>query len=200
MYCSKCGKENNENSLFCEECGEKLHSTNSTKEAIQNTGVTIKKGFDFCKKKWLFFKKLSPKLIGVTLIALTLAITLCVSILHKSDEDRIIELTNTLAVSINEGDYEKMITCFEPSTQKQMDALLNASSSLLGSVDLKTLWSFGAVEMSQNEKIYITVYDITVKKNSATADISFSFDEGKDDAIGTVQLVKIKGKWYFKEF
>lgn len=200
MYCSKCGKENNENCMFCEECGEKLHSTNSIKDTIQKARVTIKKGLDFCKKNGLFFKRLSPKMIGAALVALALAIALCVTILHKSDEDKIIELTNTLAASINEGDYEKMITCFEPATQNQMDALLNAGSLLLGSVDIESIWSIGAVEMSQNAEIYINIYDITVKKNSATADISFSFDEGKDDAIGTVQLVKIKGKWYFKEF
>ena len=203
-FCSKCGKENNDNSLFCEECGEKLYGTNSAEVTLQKfiqfVNAIIKKGLDFCKKKGLLFKQLSPKKIGVGIIALSLVVTLCVTSLNKSDEDKIIELTNALAISINEGDYKKMIACFEPSAQNQMNALLNVGSSLLGSVDLKDLWSLGAVGMSQDEDVYISVYDITVEKDTASADISFSFDEGKSDAIGTVELVKLNGKWYFKNF
>lgn len=204
MYCSNCGKENNENSLFCGECGEKLHSSNSVESNIQKNTQLInsitEKGVDFCKEKWVFFKKLSPKKIGVGIMVLVLVVTLCVTIFHKSDEDKIIELTNELAVSLNEGDYEKMIACFEPSAQNQMNALLNAGSSLFGSVDLKDLWTLGAVGMSEDEDVYIAIYDISVEKDTASADISFSFDEGKSDAIGTVELVKLNGRWYFKNF
>ena len=202
MYCSKCGKENNECSLFCEECGKKLYGNNSAKVTIQKiiqlTNPLIKKTIDFFGEKCVFFKKLSPKKIGVGIILLTLVFTLCFTVFHKSDEDKIIELTNTLAISINEGDYEKMIACFEPSAQNQMNALLNVGSSLLGSINLKDLWSLGAVGISEDEDVYISVYDITVEKDTASADISFSFDEGKDNAIGTVELVKLDGRWYFK--
>ncbi len=211
MYCSKCGKENEDGSLFCSECGKNLHITSHAKviinKAIPLVNSLINNGIRFIKKKTCFFEKIPKKLIVAIATAIVLVITLCITIFHKSDENKIIELTNELAYSINIGDYEKMISCFEPSAQNQTNALLNVGSSLLGSlssllgsIDLKDMWTLGAVGMSANEEVYICIYDITINKDTATADISFSFDEGKSDAIGTVGLIKIKGDWYFKNF
>lgn len=38
MYCSKCGKENNNTSKFCKNCGEQLE-----KEQVQNTNIANNK-------------------------------------------------------------------------------------------------------------------------------------------------------------
>lgn len=211
MYCPKCGKENDSDTLFCTACGEKIQDkTNlintAAQKVVESTRPIVEKTAVYIKGKSGIMPKLSFKKIALAAIILLLMIVLCFVIFQKSDEEKIIELTNELAASMNESDVEKMIGCFEPAVQKQFNAILNTSGSLgfsgLGlSLNLKDMWTLGTGVMSgYHGEIYISIHDIEIDGDTATADISFSFDEGKKDSVGTVDLVKIKGKWYFKEF
>ena len=210
MYCPRCGKENDNDTLFCTACGEKIQDrSNPINSAVQKVTKSarpiVEKTAVYIKEKSDIIPKPSFKKILISAAVLLLAVALCFIIFHKSDEEKIMELTNELAISLNESDVEKMIECFEPAVQKQFSAILNTSGSLgfsgLGlSLDLKDMWTLGTGLMSGGEDIYISVHKLTINDDKATADISFSFDEGKPNAIGTVDLVKIKGKWYFKEF
>ncbi len=183
---------------------DRIHINEMSKKAIENitksANLLVKSSLKFCKEKSGFMESLSFKKLGIVVITLLVFITLTVVVFQKKDEDKIIELTNTLAAALNEGDYQKMITCFEPSAQNKINAISNIGSSIIGYGDLSAYWSLGALEMSKREKVYINIYDIAVDKNTASEKISFSVDEGKNNAIGTVNLIKINRKWYFKEF
>ncbi len=140
------------------------------------------------------------RLIGVLLGVLVLLLTtflVCYLVFHKTDEEKIYDLAETLEEGLNEGDFDKTIGCFQPSTQKEVHALMNAASGLLGSADLKDLWAIGQAEMAAKKKISVNVYSIEVNGDTAIADISIEdvFGESRSEML----LVKIKGKWYFSD-
>ena len=87
---------------------------------------------------------LAKRAIAVVLPAIIVIVSVLFVAFHKSDEDKIMSLTNELAVALNEGDSEKMLACFEPSVQAQMKSLMGLGSDLSG-VNLWDLWSLVSV-------------------------------------------------------
>lgn len=144
---------------------------------------------------------LVKRMIAVVLPAIIVIVSVLFVAFHKSDEDKIMSLTNELAVALNEGDSEKMLACFEPSVQAQMKSLMGLGSDLSG-VNLWDLWSLGSVGISnssKDSKLYITVYDISIKDDTtAEADIAIDYGKMGDDR-DLMKCVKIDGKWYFAE-
>ncbi len=207
MFCQKCGKELPIDSLFCSNCGEPLNNSSIIAEPSVNEIKKSAKSFNFnfslilnyLKTMWLKFTNLPRKKIIAILLIFVFSLSLLYPILHKSNTEKIMELTNELAIAINEGDYEKMLSCFEPAYQKEVNLLMETTSSLLGVVDLKDVWAVGAINMSGNYETFIRIYDLDIDDDTAVMKLSIEFhrDLTMQEDVGIAELVKIDGDWYF---
>ena len=117
-------------------------------------------------------------------------------VFHKSDEEKIIDLADNLSIALNEGDFEKMLECFEPKYRNQLNAIMNSASSLIGFIDLKDIWTLGSTGLS-DEEVQITINNISINNNQASAEISLNGGIYGSETT-PVDLVKTNGKWYFK--
>ena len=197
MFCPKCGNEIQENQNFCGKCGAKVETIQSS--AANGATNASEKASTTASQKTNGKKKAPFIIVGVAVI-LVIALVATFAF-HKSDEDKILSLTSELAVSLNEGDSQKMLSCFEPSVKKQMEAIMGAGSDLAG-IDIWDLWSLGSIGMSNsgdNSGLYITVYDISITSDT-TASVDLSIDYGTmGQDREKVKCVKIDGNWYFSD-
>lgn len=207
-FCKKCGAEIRGEAAFCHSCGFKIADDISLPpeaNSILNSAVsgsTIKKVGIFEKIKNYFTLK---KCIAL-LLAILLIIPVSGFLFYKSDEEKIFDLVNNLGQAMTEGDFEKTIECLEPQAQNQMKALMNIGSAVSGNylkgVSLQDLWSLGSISMSnssEGSKLVFTVHRLEfIDENTAELELSVSCDS-PSAKHGILEVIKIDGKWYFKE-
>ncbi len=182
MFCANCGRQLSADAVFCDRCGQQSGTVAVTAPVV-NRASSSRRG-------------VGTKSVVVAIVAVLL-VAVAFLIFHQSDEEKILSLAGTLEESLNEGDFEKMIGCFEPSVQNEVRVMMDTASALIGSVDLKDLWTIGSTEMSHNDSIMVNVYRIEVDGETAVADIGIEYGSREDRE--DIELVKIKGKWYFKD-
>lgn len=205
-FCKNCGAEINDEAYFCHSCG-----LNTADDLIK---PSIKKSSAFSQILAVIskislpakFKKiLNWKSAVAVLIVIIFTVSSSFALFHKSDEDKIFALVNNLGEAMTEGDFEKMLECFEPKAQSQMEALMNIGSavggSYLGGADLRDLWSLGSIDMAGNakdSKLVFTVHRLEfIDKTTAELELSASCD-APTASHGVMRVIKIDGKWYFE--
>lgn len=208
-FCRKCGTEIKEGAFFCHSCGFKItddliqpvDASNKTSWAIKNHFSFISKFFSPAKLK----KFLNWKSTVVLSVAIMLIVSFAVVFFHKSDEEKIFSLVNNLGEAMTEGDFEKLLECFEPKSQSQMEAFMNIGSAIggnyLGGADLRDIWSLGSIGMageSDDSKLVFTVHRLDfIDKDTAELELSASCDS-PSASHGVLKVIKIDGKWYFE--
>lgn len=207
-FCKKCGNEIREGAAFCHSCGFKISDdislspeANSILNSEFSSSVIKKVGIAEKIKSFFTLKKCIALLLAIVLV-----IPVSGLIFYKSDEEKIFDLVNNLGESMTEGDFEKMIECFEPKAQNQMKALMNIGSAIggnyLGGADLQDLWSLGSIQMadsSNGSKLVFTVHRLEfIDENTAELELSASCDS-PSAKHGVMKATKIGSKWYFKE-
>ncbi len=192
------GTEIQNEETYCQNFGESDEQSITENENINSNFLNSPPEIEHkavVKLKRVFTIK---RLIIIILSAIVITSLLCL-FFQKRDEENILSITNELAIALNEGDYQKMVSCFEPSAQSAIKSTMDLGSDLFGT-DLWNLWSLGSIGLSnsgKNSKIYITVYDLSITSDTtATADISIDYST-KDKDRNSVKYVKINGKWYF---
>lgn len=207
-FCKKCGSEIRGGAVFCHSCGfniaenipqpSELNSTINpviSSSIIRNVGILGKIKHFFTLKKCI-----------ALLVAILLTISTSGLLFYKSDEEKVFKLVNNLGKAMTEGNFEDMIECFEPKAQSQMKAIMNIGSAIggdyLGGADLQDLWSLGSIQMadsSKDSKLVFTVHSLEfIDKNTAKLELSASCDS-PSARHGIMKVIKIDGKWYFKE-
>lgn len=130
MYCRKCGRKNNDNSRFCAGCGGLLSKkTSIVKKGIEVTGDIAKDVVKESVKKGhsVVFK------IGIasSLMALIIALANYYFTYMVSTPDGVVK---TFMEATDKMDYNTMVSCFDPSTQKMVSIGGNLTMGFISSV------------------------------------------------------------------
>jgi len=186
MFCPQCGTRNFDNARFCVNCGAAVCLPSAISSAAAKKAA--RKSFSL------------KKFISVTLF-LAVAVTAGVWVYQKmneSDEDIIERRLQTFATAYSDGDFDKLVSCFDPKTKILLKSTAGIGSKLLGLnvADLFGLLMTVAPRLTpEDTTIEITVHKITFTSDTeAEADITFRFGEQKDSI--TLDMIKKGWNWY----
>ncbi|MCD3298109.1 zinc ribbon domain-containing protein, partial [Clostridium botulinum] len=99
MFCSKCGTENDDSSVYCSKCGKKLKKQDSTnKNKILGLFKKVISNLDKVAESLLKDKKKLCISLGIMLAIIILNIGICV---HRNNKD-----INTFKKAFNAAKYE----------------------------------------------------------------------------------------------
>ena len=197
MFCANCGATLAANARFCAMCGRQVVYPTPTSSAspmnpnpfqgLPQSNYPVKTS------------KASPlkKIIAVILV-LVVAVT-GFAIFNKSDEQRITDRIHTLEAAYNEGDTNKLVSCFDRQTQMELKAVIKIGSSVLG-VDVSDLFRV-AVGLSptlssftgDDTTVSINIKEIRVTGKTAQVDVSFRVGAESQDC--TFPMIKSGMSW-----
>lgn len=169
MYCHKCGTKNEATNLFCQNCGEKLVTTegvksNAASQVATNLGTeAVKAGVKVVKKG----HKLAFK-IGITasVFAVIIALVNYYFSYMVSTPDGVVK---TFMTASDELDYNTMVSCFDPTTQDLTsiggDMVMNFIGASTGfNIDFDTATTitsaFGSEMVTEEEKCNATNFKV----------------------------------------
>ncbi len=184
-------------------------NSETQKQAGQPTGTNaLEENFIRANPLKTQTKKPLKKLI-VIFVIIAVAVASVFVLVHKSDEDMIIDCINNFAAAYNEGDSDKLIDCLDKTTQAEVKAYLNIGSSLLGTFGVSgvdsdaiwSLWSAGARMLSDSGQGFnIKIYKISfTDKTTAEVDLAAANSKTESEDRTTFTMVKESGKWYIKD-
>ena len=209
MYCTKCGKQNEDNAKFCVACGEKLDGTQGQSTAYQ-MGINM----PYQAKK----KSHKKAVIGITVVAVILILIISagtsgsgrgyeetvdkyLTAQFDGDAEAVFEMIPEKAVDYlaEEADYDKdeMIQEVNKSLKKQMNQIdkylgndweisyeITETEDVKGDnlSDLKNDYKDMGIDLSAAKKITI---EITIKAGDTETDTSMN-----------IGVIETGGSWY----
>jgi len=144
-------------------------------------------------------KKSPAKKIIAALLVVAVAVAAFL-FFFRSDEQLIRARFDTLATAYNEGNVNKLVSCFDHRTQSELKAVIRLTSSVLG-VDISDLYTVLvglspeiAALTGEDATVTITVHAIRISGRTASVDTTFSVGGESDDV--TFSMVKEGLQWY----
>ena len=186
MFCGKCGVQNLNNTRFCVKCGAPASVVPAVAIA-HPTQYAYRKPFPYIK-------------VIAFLLVLAVVVTVLFLTFNKSDEDRIIDRLKSFESAYNEGNFDKLVGCFDQKTQTTFKSAAGVASSWLG-INVGDMFGLimgiGPAFTPGDTTIYVTAHkdDIEFFSNTeARVDLTFEFMNSKDDI--TFFMIKNGLDWY----
>lgn len=120
--------------------------------------------------------------------------------LVKSDEDMIRDRLKDFSISVNSGDLEGVLKCFDAKTRNTYQAVLNVGDKLSDKagfgLGFSNLWSLATT--LQGVSLTFSDLEISVIGDEATVFGTMAYSQDGESGIREVSIpmVKEKGDWY----
>jgi len=143
MYCVKCGRKNNDGSLFCVGCGERIATDviNKSKEVVNNSTVAgevakgvIKDGAKAGRKalsKGAKIGIISGVIASIAAIALAIANYYFTYLVETP-----IDVVKRFTEAVNKRDVKNIVACMDPDFQNKFEAAASIAGGLLGALEI----------------------------------------------------------------
>lgn len=142
------------------------------------------------------------KKIVVVLLSILVAISLCLGLGSKTDEEMIIDRMHQFARAYNSGDMEEAIGCMDSKSRNAYMAAMRVGNAFMGltgvNIEMADLFSLGIAVAEEGEPIKFA--DLEVEMTSETdakvhALMYFAGHGEQGDKI-TFYMVKENDDWY----
>lgn len=139
------------------------------------------------------------------LVTLMLIFSFCIAgcTYLKSDEEMIADRVQTFEEAYNNGDWEKVLNCFDSKSRNTYEAMFSVGemfgSSLIGfDISFSDFFALGMGLVGEDEQLAIEITDIVINdKKSAIVYGTVTFNY--ENITSEIKLVKEKNDWFIQD-